>query len=180
LENEKRSMKVMEGSASPLIYIRKVKDKRIESLNEMFQMPVVALRADLPVSMKGSPEEGVILSELEKAFKRTLGSRLLFEETYESGVTREILFVVRGDAHIYKENAVFTEESHPLGRFADIDIYECQEEFPISRLEMGYAPRECCICGSERSRCSTEKRHKDADVASYIRQEIDRYLTGNS
>lgn len=180
MENEKRSMKAMEGSASPLIYIRKVKDKRIESLNEMFQMPVVALRADLPVSMKGSPEERIILSELEKALKRTLGNKLLFEESYESGVTREILFVVRGDAHIYKENAVFTEENHPLGKFSDIDIYECQEEFPISRLEMGYAPRECCICGDERVRCSTEKRHGDTEVASYIRVEIDRYLMGNS
>ncbi|MBW8382573.1 MAG: citrate lyase holo-[acyl-carrier protein] synthase [Youngiibacter sp.] len=178
MENEKRSMKIMEGSASPLIYIRKVKDKRIESLNEMFQLPVVALRADLPQSMKGSPEEEIILGELEKAVKSTFGNKLLFEESYESGIAREILFVVRGDAHIYKENAVFTEENHPLGRFSDIDIYECQEEFPISRLEMGYAPRECCICGDERTKCSTEKRHEDTEIASYIRQEIDSYLKG--
>lgn len=173
-------MKIMEGSASPLIYIRKVKDKRIESLHDMFDLPVVAIRADLPLSMKGSYEEEIILRELEKAVKKSLGHKLLFEETYESGVTKEILFVVKGDAHTYKENAVFTEENHPLGRFSDIDIYECQEEFPISRLEMGYAPRECCICGDERTRCSTEKRHQDSDVAAYIRQEIESFLMGNS
>ena len=57
-----------------------------------------------------------------------------------------------------KRMAVRLEREHPLGRLADIDILT-QAGKPVSRADLGLAPRTCFLCGEPAALCRQEKRH---------------------
>jgi holo-ACP synthase len=57
-----------------------------------------------------------------------------------------------------KRMAVRLEREHPLGRLADIDILTPAGE-PLSRADLGLAPRACFLCGEPAALCRRRRQH---------------------
>jgi len=72
------------------------------------------------------------------------------------------LFAINEDANLVKEESVKFEESHPLGRFLDIDVYQGQEA--ISRN----IKRKCYICGQPAHICIRSKNHSYDELYTFI------------
>lgn len=73
----------------------------------------------------------------------------------------ELLMLVSMDALGLKRSMVHIEEEHPLGRLADIDVVGRAGAMPrpLSRLDLGLAPRNCLVCGREAKLCARSRAH---------------------
>lgn len=67
-----------------------------------------------------------------------------------------------------KALAVDMEESHPLGRLADLDVLDETGE-PLGRIEMGYPSRKCLLCDRPAKVCGASRSHSLYELVSEIR-----------
>jgi len=65
-----------------------------------------------------------------------------------------------------KHMAVRLECEHPLGRLADIDILTRTGE-PVSRADLGLAPRACFLCGEPAALCRRKKQHPQQALVNF-------------
>jgi holo-ACP synthase CitX len=65
-----------------------------------------------------------------------------------------------------KRMAVRLEREHPLGRLADIDILTPAGE-PVSRADLGLAPRACYLCGEPASLCRRRQQHPQQQLVNF-------------
>lgn len=84
------------------------------------------------------------------------------------------------DGHQTKNQAVTFEESHPLGRLLDLDVYEGGSMLSVDR-----PLRPCLICDQAAKECMLMKRHGldeiqaafEKIVLNYIGQDIDKQVS---
>lgn len=67
------------------------------------------------------------------------------------------------------------EDTHPLGRLFDIDVFDAHG-VPIKRESVGYAPRRCLICDNESRYCMRNRSHTSAQLMSKINSMIEAYV----
>lgn len=175
MENEKRSLELKEKIREKMLKYREQKCEKIISLQNKYGLPVVTLRANYPGRVKNNITSAFVVAEISKELEKTFEGKILYHEGVDMPEGMTIFYVVKGDASTIKENAVYIEESHEIGRFSDIDVYECFEECSISRLELGYQPRKCYICHEDARECATKKRHDQEVLVRFIEDSVERY-----
>lgn len=123
-------------------------------------------------------------SVLERAFAELVGAleaglagvRMRARTRLSGAPGPELLMLVKMPALELKRLAIDVEECHPLGRLADFDVVELTDGMPrpVSRTELGLAPRRCLICGDEAKACARSRAHTVKDmqvaIAEIIRQ----------
>ena len=75
-----------------------------------------------------------------------------------------------------KRIAAELEETHPLGRLMDIDVVGA--EGPVSRADIGLAPRRCLLCGNEVRYCMRAKSHTREELLARIEEIVSKYIYG--
>lgn len=114
-----------------------------------------------------------LICALESGFS---GARVRSRTRISDASGPELLMLVRMPALELKRLAIDVEEHHPLGRLADFDVVELTDGMPrpVSRTELGLAPRRCLICGDEAKACARSRAHTVKDmqvaIAEIIRQ----------
>lgn len=73
-----------------------------------------------------------------------------------------------------KSKTIEIEDGHPIGRLADLDVYNLQGT-ALSRTELELAPRKCYICGDIAHNCVRSKRHSNDEVINYINSKNENY-----
>ncbi len=76
------------------------------------------------------------------------------------------------DGKTLKEKTIALEETHPIGRFIDIDITLKGEEKSLSRKDM----RKCYLCDRPAFVCGREKTHTTAQLLSYFNDKTWEYF----
>ena len=66
------------------------------------------------------------------------------------------------------------EETHPLGRLMDIDVVGA--EGPVSRADIGLAPRRCLLCERDARYCMRAKSHTREELLSRIEEIVSMYI----
>ena len=89
----------------------------------------------------------------------------------------EAYWVVSQEAELLKRHLVAFERQHPLGRLLDLDVLELVEgrPCPISRRQLGLAPRQCFLCQADAKQCARSRQHSVADMQAYISQAVANY-----
>ena len=64
------------------------------------------------------------------------------------------------------------EESHPLGRLFDLDVLDAAG-MPLSRADLGLAPRRCLLCDRESRWCMRNHTHSREELTARIGEMID-------
>lgn len=72
-----------------------------------------------------------------------------------------------------KRLAVRIEDSHPLGRLFDLDVVTPQG--PLSRRDIGEAPRRCLLCGREARLCMRSHAHTHDELMVRIREMVEAW-----
>ncbi len=85
-----------------------------------------------------------------------------------------ILFVTAEEARTVKRRASRIEETHPLGRFIDIDVYENGRV--LSRVALGQPIRRCYLCSEPAQQCARLKTHRYDRLRKAIEIAIARYI----
>ena len=122
--------------------------------------------------------------------KNTVHSRLIIRMIHR---LIEDVFVVKkniyiesdaGDIMIYqidqspktiKQQAIYIEENHPLGRLIDLDVYSYQK--PLNRNDFNASTRKCYLCEHPAHQCAVLKRHSLDELHAYFRLKSERYFT---
>ena len=80
--------------------------------------------------------------------------------------------ISRNDA---KALACDIEDTHPLGRLFDIDVFDANG-IPIKRESVGYAPRKCLLCDNESRYCMRNRSHTPQQLMEKIDSMIEAYV----
>jgi holo-ACP synthase len=73
-----------------------------------------------------------------------------------------------------KAITVEVENSHPLGRLVDIDVFN-PNGTALSRIELGLDPRKCYLCSDMAHNCARSRKHSVDEIVRYIENEYIRY-----
>jgi triphosphoribosyl-dephospho-CoA synthetase len=67
------------------------------------------------------------------------------------------------------------EETHPLGRFIDLDVYNHPDK-SISRMDIGAPLRTCMLCEEPAILCMRYEKHSIDDMLFFIEKETHQFL----
>lgn len=85
-------------------------------------------------------------------------------------------FVVTANPNLLKGKCLDIEESHPLGRFWDMDVYQYNGR-KVTREMMGRSERRCFLCSNPAKVCSFQMRHSHRELLAFIQGEYIREMT---
>ena len=114
-----------------------------------------------------------------------------YEELRDLETGFEAYFLVSLPAPEAKRLACHIEDTHPLGRLMDIDVFTptvsyCHSERSeesvsptaigaISRQDIGLEPRKCLLCGNEVRYCMRAKSHTTSELLARIEEMVNCY-----
>ncbi len=111
--------------------------------------------------------------------KKTLADHILFDKIISPKTGWEYYMVSTLPAFEFKKRLIAIEESSDLGRLMDLDVLEKVETgllSPISRTDLGKAPRKCFICSEVAKECGRSRKHSVEQMQEVISQMIDGSL----
>nr|WP_321502250.1 citrate lyase holo-[acyl-carrier protein] synthase [uncultured Dethiosulfovibrio sp.] len=160
---------------SSLESILKAREERWELRQELVkehQKPLLSLSMVIPGPDKNRPGALDGFIAIFRTVEESLGDRVLWvSQVYgEDGSSRH--WVVDMAPRELKALSVGIEETHPLGRLADLDVLGETGE-PLSRVDIGYPPRKCLLCGRSAKECGASRSHRLEDLVG----EVDRILS---
>gem|GEM_PF-1053466 len=155
---------------------RRRKCQRIEGLHKEFNAPVITIGINYPGIIKNNELTELILSEVAKQFEKIFQKKIIYSKFCTMIEGSVIYYVVKGDSRTLKENTIYLEQHHALGRFINVDVFDNDEEFPITRIELSHEPRKCYLCNEDASLCEKNKTHDHAELISFMQKKVDEYF----
>lgn len=123
---------------------------------------IVALGMNIPGPVKCSPEILKAFHAGAKAMTESLNRQGIGVKEELEAIKKEgclkILAVEHKDPAFIKKIMVDIEETHPLGRLFDIDVYD-KEGRGLCREAFGAPVRRCLLCGKEAKVCGRNRSH---------------------
>lgn len=117
-----------------------------------------------------------IFDEGAKAITQGLAVDYLAINCFETG--EEGFFVTQTEAKVAKKILCKIEESHPLGRFMDIDVFD-GEGNQISREDIGLDARKCFLCDKDARECYILRRHSGQELKNFVDDTVNRFNENN-
>lgn len=68
------------------------------------------------------------------------------------------------------------EDSHPLGRMIDLDLYTILDKHSVKRSSFGKPLRKCYICHLDAAICIKNQTHKTEDLIHHMKENIENFL----
>lgn len=157
-----------------LLCAREERADLIRNLSEKYKKTVICIRANYPGLYKINEESinivVTLLEEAKEVFKGYI-TYDLYNITYEGPIA---ILIIDKPSKKVKKKAVKIEELHPLGRLADIDVYD-ELGVGISRKEIQIPRRRCFICQNEAHSCVRSKAHSLEEIKHYINKTLEGY-----
>ena len=143
---------------SSILQAREVRYDRICQLNRHWPT-VLSVRVNFPGTNKNHALAYLVFHAFSDS---SLGIEFMEKHIFQSDDGPYILYACQLDAKQVKEKSVAFENSHPLGRLFDIDVYHHQQALERS------VKRQCLICDDMAHVCVREKRHSLESVIQVI------------
>lgn len=93
----------------------------------------------------------------------------------------EAYFVIdkQFSAMIIKSKIVQFEETHPIGRWFDIDVKSAPNE-TVSRADLGFKPRKCFLCNEDAKVCGRSRRHSVEELFLFTNERLKGYVASKA
>lgn len=147
-----------------------------EELMEKYQKTLLCTRVNYPGMYKDTELSRKIFFQVEKVVVDLLSTYIdykLLKVTAEGPI--EILLLDE-ESEVVKNIAMRIEETHPLGRFVDIDVYNSQTKLSISRSEFNSEPRRCYLCDDLAVNCTRQRKHQINELINYMDEKYKEYV----
>lgn len=163
-----------------MLCFREDKVKMQEEMKEAYKDAViVALGMNIPGPKKNSFEilkafqagGQAICDALEGQKILVAGER---EITKKEGCLK--IFAVKSEDPLFiKQVTIDIEETHPLGRLFDIDVYDKTGK-GISREQLGAPARRCLLCGEDAKACGRSRNHTMEELYNRVQDIINLWM----
>lgn len=143
---------------------------------------IVSMGMNIPGPVKSGPmiyaafHEG--LERLEELSGKKKGMRTVKVLMEEAAGYAAVCLAKEQDPYSVKRAAIRLEESHPLGRLWDIDVFQDSPE-AVSRETVGAERRTCLLCGRDAKECARSRRHDIRKLQDKVTEIIAGWQTGN-
>ncbi len=155
-----------------LLAARDSQDKARRDLQKQWKGTVLVLKTNIP----GNPKNTWYATVIQKLFSRLIEARFPVQHrrrhVSEAGET--MVYAIDFDAELAKRDAVRLETEHPLGRFADLDVY--QKKHQLTRDTLTLPPRPCFVCDRPAHACARAKTHSLDALRAHIENRTIEFL----
>lgn len=131
-----------------------------------------------PGEVKDTPESRAVMAAANEALTAliaTNGWEIIRHDARQFITGPESFWSVSAPASQVKKATIYLEESHPLGRLWDIDVF-CPDTGLLSRKSVGENKRRCFICDAPAHVCSRMRRHSLHALQAVMGDMIDDYF----
>ena len=150
--------------------VLQAREKRREEVLKLSKTSdVITLKANVP----GSDKNTVYSKLLVSYFTKILDSYGVKFYKKLTGLDGETAIFLTDNGKALKRKFVRLENSHPLGRFIDIDVTLKGETSSICRTRL----RKCFLCNKPAFYCGRTKAHTEGELLSYINKKCEEYFT---
>lgn len=139
-------------------------------LLDRYQCSLISYTLNAPGIMKDNEMYRGIHKEGMKAIIDILDNKevpMIYQDEINKSTGREGYIAVDFDAVKVKQILVQLEESHPLGRIFDMDVFD-KNHNQISRRDLNMGSRSCLLCNKDARICIREKNHTIEELYSRI------------
>lgn len=170
-----------EQSLEEVLASRELRQRRQQELLSLYDNTLVSFKLNIPGPVKYNPlikkifEEG--LKELHLKLN-SLSINILIEKVFYEATGPEYLAMVDKEALEIKKITTDIEDTHPLGRVYDFDVWKGSEK-QLSRRDMGLGPRRCFLCQEPAFVCARSRKHSLEEMLSHIETMAQDYFHSN-
>ncbi len=132
---------------------------------------LLTLRGNYPGEDKNVPAVSFVVETLRRKVLQSF--RVEEEITHLSKEGRIYFFLLLEEGEKAKRKAVQLEETHPLGRLADLDVRDGEKIY--SRRDLSLPDRRCYLCGEKAVYCVRSKKHAIEEVILYFEKQVKEY-----
>lgn len=138
---------------------------------------IVSLGMNIPGPVKCSPLIRTAFYEGMERLEELLVLRRERKETpykvflEESAGYAAIYLTGETDSYRTKKKTVSLEETHPLGRIWDIDVFGDSRE-AVEREAVGAQRRKCFLCGCDAKECARSRNHETGELQKKVTEII--------
>ena len=136
---------------------------------------LICLTVVMPGKVKRNASSLIVAKAATKALHGIFDEEMSLWEQKDLPTGYEAYCMVSVKPEAAKRRCCIIEERHPLGRLFDIDVIG-PGGVPISRQQLGLAPRTCLICGKEARLCMRMHTHTQEELQAKIKEMIDDYV----
>lgn len=154
------------------------REKRVELQNTLIntaRMPLLVMRVNYPGLVKDNQITKGIIDIVSDSIERRFLNNIDYKTLQITAEGPIYMAVITETAVKIKEASIEIEETHPLGRFVDIDIYDL-DGIGLSRTELGYENRRCYLCDDMAQCCVRSRKHDVQDIIAFINDRYKEYV----
>lgn len=141
-------------------------------------LTLMVLTVVMPGSEKRNALSLAVAEAATEAIRHTFATEIHSEKTRDLETGFEGWYMLEADASAAKRLACRIEDTHPLGRLFDIDVFDEKSGAPISRVSLGLPERKCLMCDEPARVCMRAGTHPREEVYNRINQMVGDYESG--
>ena len=157
---------------------REARAQAIRALIKQFGKPVLCAKLNIPGEIKSFPLADKAFAMAMLAVRRQSerhGGHILFANEKKAVTGNEGLLVIDCDCHLLKKSMITIEESHPLGRLFDLDVFD-ETGNPVSGELEGRKERSCFICQEPVWACARSRKHSAQELVQWTIETLAAYF----
>ncbi len=157
----------------PILSAREDRLKEIESCVSS-QNLVLLIKPNIPGPDKNTTEAHLLVRLFHHLIQTSFS--VLTSTPFESADgPYQLISLVPSDANEFKKKMIHLEDTHPLGRFIDLDVFD---SYPVSlsRKSLGYTPRQCYLCELPAAQCVRNQTHPLTDLLAFVKISVFDFL----
>lgn len=157
-----------------LLAAREARAHHVQALRAMVPIAsVLVLKINQPGSDKNPPHAPFLRRVFDPLIQTMFDGRILQAGKASSLDGDYCYYRIDDDAATIKAQLIDLEETHPLGRLIDLDVYG---ENPITRADLNRPPRPCLVCDDVAHVCARSNRHTTHDLEEAIASILQEHL----
>ena len=161
--------------ANAILDAREERVNLIETLIENYKDTIVVARVNYPGNNKENYISDYIIEKGREELIKVFNDRIEHIIEKSSAEGPYIVLILKLDGNTAKRRTIEIENTHLLGRFLDLDVYEGSIS-SISRQSLGFDKRTCYLCGNYAHECIRSKNHTVEEVEEFIIKAVKRYM----
>ncbi len=138
---------------------------------------LVCLTVVMPGSVKRNEQSLTVAQAAVEALKHELDGRISYLDERDLPTGYEAFLLVSMAPLEAKKITCMIEETHPLGRLFDIDVFDTGG-LPVPREAVGLQLRRCMLCDNEARWCMRNRTHTQEELHNHINELISNYVHG--
>lgn len=144
-----------------------------------YQQPIISLTLVTPGAVKDTMRYrntmGVALQACDQMLWQR-GWQMLDRQVFWLPTGAEAMWCVAHPATELKAQCIELEQTHPLGRLWDFDIF-CPQNGQVGRHSLDRSTRRCLVCDEPAHSCARSRRHPLDEVVSRVEELINGWFT---